>query len=186
VGSIDASQRLPVTRLASAALTVLIPVVIVATCASGGVSLRGYPVGALDWMDQHGLLASDLRVAEEDYVGNLLELRYGVEANAFIDDRYELHTSALVDDYTTLKHGLPGWSSVLDRYGIDVVVWHRDSPLGALLLDSPAWRVAYDDETAVVPSGPDHAERVAIAKAKPFIVACRPTVTRCVTNPPEG
>jgi hypothetical protein len=179
LGSTDGSEQTTVTRVGVLALAVLTPFVVISACVSGDVDLRGYPVAAIDWMDGRGLLASDVRVAEEDFVGNLLELRYGPDASAFIDDRYELHDRALVADYRTLTDGTPGWSEVLDRREIDVVLWRRDSPLGALLLVSADWRIAFDDTTADIPAGPNAAELQKMAERKPFVVACRPTVTAC-------
>jgi hypothetical protein len=124
-------------------------------------------------------LRGNARVATEDYVGNLLEVEYGRDAAAFMDDRFELHDRQLVDDYMLLKSGLPGWDDVLDRYDVDVVLWQRKSALGALLLESPQWRVVYDDTTAARPPTADAEEWAQAADEKPFIVACRVSSERC-------
>jgi hypothetical protein len=180
LGSIDSARRPRPARVAAVALAVVSPVLVLGACAAGDFDLQGYPVSAIEWMDGRGLLGPDLRIAEQDYVGNLLELRSGADARAFIDDRYELHDRALVDAYRTLREGKPGWSDVLDRYGIDVVLWQKDTPLAALLSLSSQWRVVYDDDTAPGVGGPAAKGRAEAARAKPFVVACRTTVARCV------
>jgi hypothetical protein len=145
----------------------------------GDVDLRGYPTAALDYADGQGLLRGGARVATQDYAGNLLELQYGRDAAAFIDDRFELHDRQLVDDYRALQGGSPEWKTALDRYAIDVVVWERKSPLGALLLESPDWTVVYDDTTAPMPADAEPEEWARAIEEKPFLVACRATSEQC-------
>jgi hypothetical protein len=160
-------------------LAVVTPLLVLASCLPGDVDLRGYPTAALGYLDEHGLLRGQAHVATQDYVGNLLELQYGRDAAAFIDDRYELHDRRLVDDYATLQSGSPEWKDALDRYGIDFVVWERKSALGALLLESADWRVVYDDTTAPVPSEVTPEEWARAVKEKPFLVACRVAAEQC-------
>ena len=60
-------------------------------------------------------------------MGNYLELLYGTDADAFIDDRVDMYPPEVVDDYLALLHGAPGWEQVLDRRGVDLVLWDRSS-----------------------------------------------------------
>ena len=105
--------------------------------------LDPYPVEAVDWLDQHGLVgAVDApRLVSHDYVGNYLEARYGTDAWVFIDDRYDLYPDWLVEDYQTLLHGRPGWDEVLARHDAQVVLWEPDRPLSELLALSTTWQV---------------------------------------------
>src|SRR5690606_6651395 len=129
------------------ALVLAVATVLLVVMASlpGDFDTRGYPTVALDYLEEHDLLRGEARVVTQDYVGNLLELRDGRAAATFIDDRFELHDRALVDDYDTLHHGDPDWRDVLRRHDADVVVWERETPLGALLLESDDWRIVHDD-----------------------------------------
>jgi hypothetical protein len=178
-GSITGAERPARSAFAGAALAVAGPLVVITACLGGGVDVHGYPVAAIDWMHARGLTSSDARVVEQDYVGNLLELRFGGTFKTFMDDRYELHDRSLVRDYATLANGKPGWSAVLDKYGIDVVLWQRDSAFVAMLATSPDWRIAYDDTVAPKPKGMDDEAWAETVEKKPFIVACRASVVAC-------
>ncbi|MGH9186874.1 MAG: hypothetical protein ACRD0U_13820, partial [Acidimicrobiales bacterium] len=107
---------------------------------------RGYPVEAVDWLENRGFLASDDRqLLAPDFVGNYLELRYRGDVATFIDDRYDMFPPEVVDDYLTAATGSAGWSSVLDRWDVGTVLWQAALPLAQLLATSEGWRVAYDE-----------------------------------------
>src|SRR5690606_5747380 len=105
--------------------------------------LDGYPVEAVDRMEERGWRDASIRWAHRDYVGNYLDLRYGAEANVFVDDRYELHGAQLFDDQLTLVRAERGWAGVLDRWQIDLVLWEEDHPLAQLLELDPGWSEAF-------------------------------------------
>jgi hypothetical protein len=179
LGSIDGGERRPMLRSASVVLAIATPVLVVSACLPGDFNYQGYPTPALEFLDENGLLRGGARVASQDYVGNLLELDFGRDAHAFIDDRFEVHDRQLIDDFAELRAGRPEWQDVLDRYDIDVVLWQRNLPLGSLLLESADWRVVYDDTTAAAPEDVDEAEWVQIVEEKPFLVACRTASEQC-------
>ncbi len=113
--------------------------------------LAAFPRDAVAWMDQRGLVArEDVGTATQDTVGNYLELLYGDRARAFFDDRVDMYPRPVVDDYLTLHTGSPGWEAVLDRRGVDVVLWSRTAPVSQLLAGSPDWRIGYQDGDWVV------------------------------------
>jgi hypothetical protein len=179
LGSIDGTERRSVLRPAAAVLAVATPVLVVSACMPGDVDLRGYPVAALGFAEENDLLRGQATVATQDYVGNLLEARYGRDAESFIDDRFELHDRQLIEDYATLQGGSPDWQAALDRHAIEVVLWERNTPLGSLLLASTDWRVVYDDTTAPAPDDVDPAEWERAVDEKPFLVACRASSEQC-------
>jgi hypothetical protein len=179
LGSIDGRERRGILRPCSLVLALAIPLLSVASSMPGDFDSRGYPGAAIDFLDGRGLLRGNARVATQDYVGNFLELELGRDAAAFIDDRFELHDRELAEDYARLNSGRTGWDEILERRAIDVVVWERDSPLGSVLLSSPAWRVAYDDTTAAVPTDVDAAEWAQMIETKPFVVVCRADFAPC-------
>lgn len=179
LGSIDGSERRPLLCPVAIVLALATPLLVVVSAAPGDFDLRGYPTVALDYLDKRDLLRGGARVVTQDYVGNMLELAHGRDAATFIDDRFELHDRALVDAYDTLHGGRPDWQDVLDRYEADVVVWERDTPLGALLLASDDWNVVHDDTTAQRPADVDEDEWQRMVEAKPFLVACRQGFDRC-------
>lgn len=167
------TARSGATSLASVVLAVMIPLLVLPRAAEGDFRLDAYPVSAVDWLDQQGLLDGRVRIAEQDFAGNYLELRYGGSVKAFIDDRYDMHDRGLVEDYVHLAHGARGWDEVLERRGIEVVLWQRDSPLGDLLERDQRWVLAFDSAAAENLQQPSAG----------YVVYCRTGLAACVARP---
>jgi hypothetical protein len=181
VGSIT-DMRSRGTRFVSLALAALLPVLVLSTAATGDFRFDAYPVTSVDWLDQHGLLDGSARVAEQDYSGNYLEWRYDGHVPVFIDDRYDLHDRSLIDDYVKLADGTAGWSEVLDRLGVDVVLWRADTHLAPLLASSNEWRLAFDSATNAKVGAVAGDAAVAHDEVVSYVVYCRPTVVRCFAD----
>jgi hypothetical protein len=114
------------------------------------LELHDYPVDAVAWLDQQGLLTPDTRRIQTDTVGNYLELVLGDRASVFSDDRVDMYPQSVVDDELALINASPAWREVLDRWDGDVVLWQRSAPLAQLLTEDPGWRLAYTDQQWVV------------------------------------
>jgi hypothetical protein len=114
------------------------------------LSLRLFPEKAASFLDANGYLAAPHRLAEQDFVGNYLTLRYGRRAKVFVDDRYDMFPVAVSTDYRSLLSGKPESLGVLDRYGVDVVLWDRTLPLATILRVSGRWQPVFRDDDWVV------------------------------------
>lgn len=69
----------------------------------------------------------------------------------FVDGRTDLYGDAfLTSDYYRTAVGAPGWRDTLARYGIGAVLIEPQSGLAFALREEPGWRVAYEDELAVL------------------------------------
>jgi hypothetical protein len=112
------------------------------------LDLEPYPVEEVDWLDRRGLVAvPDVVVVAPDYVGNYLELRYGDQANAWVDDRPSVDTFL---DYERLQHLSEGWQVSLAAADPDVVLWERDEPLAGELRGDPSWQVGLTTDRYLV------------------------------------
>lgn len=105
-------------------------------------SLDSYPARPVSWLET---TASDDRYAAQDFVGNLLAALDGEDAAVFVDDRVDMLPEDVVLDGLVLLRGQPRWEAVLDDRDLDLVVWERSKPLGALLASDPDWRVILSD-----------------------------------------
>ncbi|MGH9226135.1 MAG: hypothetical protein ACRD2W_20650 [Acidimicrobiales bacterium] len=105
--------------------------------------LRAYPVEAADFLDDSGLVDDPHRIVHQDVVGNFLELRFGRDASVFIDDRVDMYPVQVSRDYLELLRGGERWVEILDRYGVDVVLWDRQLPLAQLLRRDIQWRETF-------------------------------------------
>lgn len=140
---------------AAAVVALLAAALAVATPA---YDLRTYPVAAVDWLEDRGLVANpDVHVVTHDYVGNYLELRYGRRAHAYVDDRPDARTLL---DYRAMRRFEPAWRTAFDRADADVVLWEsgRKFPRAVARLDG--WQQ--------------------VARRGKFVVLCRDSVAdRC-------
>lgn len=109
-----------------------------------------YPTEALAYLEEAGLDPTRARVVAREAVGNWFELRYGTDARVFVDDRFEVVPTQVVEDLVVLLDGGEGWEEALARYEPDAVLWEKDTPLGQLLEASDAWRVVHRDDQFLV------------------------------------
>jgi hypothetical protein len=150
LGTIRGEERKPIFRMMLVALVALGLLASATRLGGQTVRLRPYPVAAVTWAGEHGALGADARVMTQDFVGNYLEVRLGTSLRTFIDDRYDMFPSDVVNDYSTLLKGSAGWQDVLEKWSATSVLWERRQPLAELLIESPSWHVVYSDELYVI------------------------------------
>ena len=140
-----------------AARTVVVVALVVIGLAGAGVAVRAarepdlltrtYPVAALADLDRQGLIGR--RLLTTDVGAAWAELRYGTEQPVFMDDRYDTFPPSVIEDYYALSDGEPRSERILDRRGVEVVVWKRRSPLAVVLRSSERWTEVHRDPTWV-------------------------------------
>ena len=114
------------------------------------LALAPFPEKAVTYLDEKGLLVAPHVLAEQDFVGNYLTLRFGRRVPVFIDDRYDMYPAEVAADYQTLNTGGPRAPSVLNRYDVDVVLWNRQQALATVLAASDGWTQVFRDGDWVV------------------------------------
>lgn len=150
LGTLRGSER-PRGIWAGFVVVVLVGVLVVRSALGApGYDLGTYPVDAVAFVEQSGWRRPDVAVATPETVGNYLELIYGTDARAFLDDRVDMYPPDAIGDFLKLLHGRPGWQEVLARDRVDVVLWDATAPLAQLLSEDPGWRIAYADGRWVV------------------------------------
>jgi hypothetical protein len=107
------------------------------------LNLKSYPVAAIDYLERSGLRGPTHRIAEQDVVGCFFDLRFGVKARVFVDDRYDMFPLSVSDDYASLLKGNPESLPVLDRWKVDVVLWDKSLPLVTTLKATGKWQETY-------------------------------------------
>ncbi len=70
----------------------------------------------------------------------------------FVDSRIELFPTEVWDDYLAVSAGEPGWQTILDRWGVTVVVVApADQPgLAGRIRADPGWHSVYEGEDGLV------------------------------------
>ena len=61
-----------------------------------------------------------------------------------------MYPRRVIEDYFVLSDGEPGWSRVLDRYDVDVVLWNKRLPLAQYLAQDDGWHRTYHDARYVL------------------------------------
>ena len=145
-------ERKPIFRPIVATLAIVGGLLAIVVVGEQGpvFSFKGYPVAAVTWAERNHLLDPGAHVVARDYVGNYIELRYGTDVKVFLDDRYDMFPTSVVEDSTALNNGRAGWNDVLDRYHTSAVIWPTNEALAQLLADSPRWRVVYTDQEFLI------------------------------------
>ncbi len=127
------------TASASVAVALLVALFLVRT---PGYALDDYPTRAVSWMQARSLVANPgISVLSTDYTGNYLEWRYGASAQAWIDDRAELHSVDLASDYVHLLLGKGETEELLERNPHDLILWPEELPLAKFLESSAEYQV---------------------------------------------
>jgi hypothetical protein len=134
VGSLPVPSARAARQVGVAAAAMLAAAAVVAG-STPGYALSPYPVEAVEWLDERGLLGS-VHVLSHDYVGNYLAWRDGPRANAYVDDRPD---AATMVDYVAVLELEPGWREAFGRADAEVVLWERDRPLVDVLDADPEW-----------------------------------------------
>jgi hypothetical protein len=150
LGSIRGDRRNPLNGVAIGALALVGVLLVSNGLAKPAWQLETFPVDAVAWLDQNGLHSADVHTATPDTVGNYLELLYGDQAHAFVDDRVDMYPKPVIEDFLVLLHASPGWRDVLDRRDVDLVLWERTQALTGVMAESSDWRIIYSDPSWVV------------------------------------
>ncbi|MFQ5558638.1 MAG: hypothetical protein ACE5GB_14180, partial [Acidimicrobiales bacterium] len=140
--TLDGARTSPAVRTAIGAMAMLLLVVPLAAMRGPHTDLARYPVAAVGAMDAAGLSPASVHVVHQDFVGNYLDLRYRRPV-AWIDDRFELHPTSLVDDYVILLEAGSGWREVLDRWDADALLWPTEAALTELVTEVAGWRIVH-------------------------------------------
>ena len=110
--------------------------------------LDGYPVEAMEFVEEEGLLGS--RLLTTDRWAGYVILRFWPEQQVFMDDRFDMYPRSVFDDYTEIADVGSEWAETLERRDVDVVVWDADAPLAQVLRESGGWRLDFEDDDTVV------------------------------------
>jgi hypothetical protein len=109
-----------------------------------------YPVGAADWLAAHPEVGT--RMYNQYGWGGYLAYRFYPQAKrrVFIFGEAALMGDDLLNEYQDVQTLRPDWKSVLDRHGVDYIVYNRGEALANVLATQPDWTLVYQDSEAVI------------------------------------
>jgi hypothetical protein len=149
------------SRPAFAAVTAVVLVLITAATAlhvaadinpgkQASIDASSYPVGAADWLAAHPDVGT--RMYNQYGWGGYLANRFYPQPNrkVFIFGEAALMGDDLLNRYEDVQTLRSDWEQVLDRYGVDYIVYNRGEALDNVLRTSPRWKLVYEDSVAVI------------------------------------
>ncbi|MBN1472435.1 MAG: hypothetical protein JW925_11695 [Syntrophaceae bacterium] len=68
----------------------------------------------------------------------------------FIDGRAEMYGAERFREYCLVRDIRPGWEKILEKYGVNFVIFSSDSNLSRFLLENNSWRIIYSDKVASI------------------------------------
>ena len=104
-----------------------------------------YPVKAVRALEDRGLIGR--RLLLDDGAAAYVELEYFPRQRVFLDDRFDMFPPAVIWDYLELADGGARTTQILDRYGVETVVWEKGKALAENLRQSGNWTEIHRDRT---------------------------------------
>jgi hypothetical protein len=137
--------RRPVVAGACAAVVFVIVVLAVGSAAEPAFRLTSYPVAAMRFVERNDLLGT--RILTDDADAGYVILEHWPQQRVFMDDRFDMFPTGIIEDFFEIARGGGDWESVLDRHDVEVVVWPKDQALGPLLDGADGWDRVHSDPT---------------------------------------
>jgi hypothetical protein len=109
-----------------------------------------YPVAAADWLAAHPEVGT--RMYNQYGWGGYLAYRFYPDPHrkVFIFGEAALMGDGLLNDYEDIQTLRPDWKTMLDKYGVDYIVYNKGEALANVLATQSDWKLVYQDSVAVI------------------------------------
>jgi hypothetical protein len=104
-----------------------------------------FPVRAVDFAANNGITGN---MFNQDGWGGYVIYRQIPGYRVFMDGRFDMYSVDLLKEYLDAAKGRLDYQTVLDKYGVDWVMFNTGSTLCMLLDSDKSWRLVYSDGTA--------------------------------------
>jgi hypothetical protein len=108
---------------------------------------KRFPVQAVEVIAQRGI---EEPIFAPDYWGGYLIYRFFPDARVFVDDRHDLYGEHFLKDYLKVMHVQPDWEKFLNERQVQWILAPGEGSLANILKETPAWKVIYEDNTAIL------------------------------------
>ncbi len=104
-----------------------------------------FPVDAFEFAVKNGING---RMFNNDGWGGYIIYRGYPAYKVFFDGRSDMYGVTFLKEYVKVARAEKGFEGVLDKYGVDWVIFSANTPLCQLLEASGVWHLVYADKTA--------------------------------------
>lgn len=138
----DASSRGFLWPLAGLALVVLFAV---AGTISYSFDAKIKPVAAVEFLKKERIAGN---MFDNDEFGDYIIYAAWPDYRVFFDGRSDMYGVDRMKEYYRITNFEPGWEKVIEKYGIDWIIYDANAALSRYLLATRGWRLIYADRVA--------------------------------------
>jgi hypothetical protein len=136
---------------ATAVIAVVVLVALRSLLAHQAAStVDNYPSRAADYLNAHASVGT--RMFSDYAWGGYMVYRFYPEQSrrVFLFGEADLMGDTIMNEYVDVVGLHSNWLDILNRHGVDYVVFEPDTPLTSALATQPDWHLVYSDPVAVV------------------------------------
>lgn len=136
---------------------------IIALCALAGVTLVSFRIARPELPASSNVFQAPFAAVEyigknqppgklynDQQFGDLLVYYLPGKPKVFVDTRFDMYGSRLVEDYRLIHECEPGWQKLLAQYDVDWVFLLPDSLLAEQLKKDSSWKCLYKDKYSLI------------------------------------
>ena len=109
-----------------------------------GFDRNKMPVDAVEFLKKEKI---EGKVFNDDMFGSYMIYAAWPQYEVFFDGR-DMYGKERTEDYLKVTGAERGWENILNKYDITWVIYHNESALSTLLLESADWQLIYSDQVA--------------------------------------
>lgn len=146
-GAATEPARRVIEAIAVVAIVIGAAVALPSTAGAGGVTLTRYPSAAVEIIRDD----PDVRiVAEYGWAGYLIGELADDGMHVFVDGRNDMYPDHILDAYSSIRSAGDGWSTIVDEYDVDLLLFPPDAPIVRGLAQLEGWCDLYRDDRQVL------------------------------------
>jgi hypothetical protein len=109
---------------------------------------REFPVQGIDRLVRDD---PDARVvAEYGWGGYVIHRVFPTGGRVMVDGRNDMYDQAILEEYGEVRAAGPGWTSIVDRYEVDALVFPPEATISRGPAEAAGWCEAYRDANEVL------------------------------------
>ncbi len=96
------------------------------------------------------------RLFNEPQFGDVLIWKMPDPPKLFIDTRFDMYGTEIVDDFVNIHSAKPGWEDLMKRYEISWLFVQPNAEIAKRLLTDKGWKILYRDKASIVMQRRNH------------------------------